>query len=115
MAGVLRITEQYGPEILERTLAVAETAWGRTKETWDGMLLSGIGTFLGRHGNEVDDRALAEKIGRKNHAYAWRTRVTNLASDGGLHHSGTGSRVSVCYQLIVTEWNKGKKKNRIEI
>ncbi|WP_234336820.1 DUF6551 family protein [Streptomyces xylophagus] len=113
VAGVLRITDEYGPEILERTLAVAEEAWGRTKETWDGMLLGGIGTFLGRHGDDVVDAQLAEKLGKKGTAFVWRTRVSNLTTDGGLHHSGTGSRVSMCYQLIVTEWNKNKKKNRI--
>jgi hypothetical protein len=113
VAGVLRITELYGPDILERSLAVAEEAWGRTKETWDGMLLGGIGMFLGRHGTEVSDKALAEKIGKKAPAFQWRSRITALSSDGGVHHSGTGSRVSMCYQLIVTEWNKGKKKNRI--
>lgn len=115
VAGVLRITEQYGPEILERTLAVAENAWGRTKETWDGMLLGGIGMFLGRHSDEVTDKALAEKIGKKAPAFQWRARITAVASDGGVHHSGTGSRVSVCYTMIVTEWNKGKTKNRIPV
>ncbi|MFE6595182.1 DUF6551 family protein [Streptomyces sp. NPDC057781] len=115
VAGVLRITDLYGPEILERTLKVAEDAWGRTKETWDGMLLGGIGMFLGRHGDHVDDKALAEKIGKKDPAFRWRANITALASAGGTRHSGTGSRVSTCYQLIITEWNKGRRtENRIE-
>ncbi|MFC0599498.1 ParB/RepB/Spo0J family partition protein [Streptomyces palmae] len=114
VAGVLRITELYGQETLERTLKVAEDAWGRTKETWDGMLLGGIGMFLGRHGDEVDDRVLAEKIGKKDPAFRWRANITALASAGGTRHSGTGSRVSTCYTLIVTEWDKGRRKeNRI--
>ncbi|MFE9576342.1 hypothetical protein ACFYO1_08160 [Nocardia sp. NPDC006044] len=114
VAGVLRITDQYGPGILERTLKVAEDAWGRTKDTWDGMLLGGIGMFLGRHGDHIDDGVLAEKLGRKEPAFRWRGKITSLASDGGTQHSGTGSRVSTAYQLILAEWNKGKKeKNRI--
>ncbi|MFM9368384.1 DUF6551 family protein [Streptomyces sp. Da 82-17] len=114
VAGVLRITDLFGPEILERTLKVAEDAWGRTKDTWDGMLLGGIGMFLGRHGDHVNDRALAEKIGKKDPAFRWRANITALASAGGTQHSGTGSRVSTCYQLIVTEWNKGRQaKNKI--
>lgn len=115
VAGVLRITDIYGAETLERTLAVAEGAWGRTKETWDGMLLGGIGMFLGKHGDEVGDEALATKLGKRDPAFRWRSRITALASDGGVHHSGTGSRVSTCYQLIVTEWNKGRTKNRIDL
>ncbi|MFF2374439.1 DUF6551 family protein [Streptomyces xiamenensis] len=116
VAGVLRITDLYGPEILERTLKVAEEAWGRTKDTWDGMLLGGIGMFLGRHGDHVDDQALAEKIGKKDPAFRWRANITALASAGGTQHSGTGSRVSTCYQLLITEWNKGRQaKNRIAV
>jgi hypothetical protein len=42
VAGVLRITDTYGLEILDRTLTVAENAWGRTAAAWDGMLLGGI-------------------------------------------------------------------------
>ena len=61
VAGVLRITELYGPDVLDRTLSVAEAAWGRTKATWDGMLLGGLGKFLGIHGTIVNDRELAAK------------------------------------------------------
>ncbi|MEW1864312.1 DUF6551 family protein [Streptomyces sp. NPDC088194] len=112
VAGVLRITDLYGPETLERTLKVAEDAWGRTKETWDGMLLGGIGMFLGRHGSEVDDKDLAHRIGKKDPAFRWRANITALASAGGTQHSGTGSRVSTCYALIVTEWDKGRRKDK---
>ncbi|MDX3182518.1 DUF6551 family protein [Streptomyces sp. NPDC052071] len=116
VAGVLRITDLYGPETLERTLRVAEDAWGRTKETWDGMLLGGVGMFLGRHGGEVEDGPLAAKIGKKDPAFRWRANITALASAGGTRHSGTGSRISTCYTLIVTEWNKGKRaENRIDV
>lgn len=113
VAGVLRITDLYGPETLERTLTVAEDAWGRTKETWDGMLLGGIGMFLGKHGDGVDDKLLAEKLGKKAPAFRWRADITTLASAGGTQHSGTGSRVSTCYARIVVEWDKGRRKNRI--
>ncbi|WP_371787431.1 DUF6551 family protein [Streptomyces albidoflavus] len=113
VAGVLRITDLYGPETLERTLAVAEGAWGRTKETWDGMLLGGLGMFLGKHGDDVNDKNLAERVGKKP-AFRWRADITTLASAGGTQHSGTGSRISTCYQRIVAEWDKGRpQKNRI--
>lgn len=113
VAGVLRITERYGAEILDRTLGVAEKAWGRNASTWDGMLLGGIGMFLGRH-SVTDDEELAKKIAKKGPAERWIGNVHALATSGGLHHSGTGSRVSVCYQMIIREWNKGRReKNRI--
>ncbi|NMO93995.1 DUF6551 family protein [Actinomycetospora sp. TBRC 11914] len=113
VAGVLRITENYGPDILDRTLGVAEAAWGRNGSTWDGMLLGGIGMFLGRHGEIVKDSELAAKIQKTGPAQKWVASVHSLASGGGLHNTGTGSRVQTCYSQLVTVWNKGKKKNLI--
>lgn len=115
VAGVLRITETYGPEVLDRTLTVAEEAWGRTGSTWDGMLLGGIGMLLGKHELVNDDVELARKIAKKGHAERWIGLVQSIASGGGLHHTGTGSRVSTCYQLLLREWNKGRRKNRIPV
>jgi hypothetical protein len=114
VAGVLRITEKYGPSILDRTFTVAEGAWGRNDKTWDGMLLSGIGQFLGRHGEGVNDAELARKISERGNAYKWHGDVISLSSAGGTQQSGTGGRTSVCYGLVVKAWNVGRRvQNRI--
>jgi hypothetical protein len=113
VSGVLRITDQYGPEILDRALVVAEEAWGRSRDTWDGMLLGGLGMLLGRHGDLVDDSALAGKLAKAGSAQRWIGNVHSVASAGGTQNSGTGSRLSTAYHLMVKEWNKGKSKNKI--
>lgn len=113
VAGILRITAEYGPDILDRTLTVAEQAWGRTAQTWDGMLLGGIGMFLGRHGADIKDSDLARKIQKRGTAGLWISRVHTIATTGGMHNSGTGSRVSTAYQCVKQEWNKGRRKNLI--
>lgn len=113
VSGVLRITDNYGPEILHRALTVAESAWGRTPSTWDGMLLGGIGMFLGRHGDDINDDELASKMAKVGTAQHWIGRVHSLASAGGTQNSGTGSRLSTCYSLLISTWNKGKSKNKI--
>lgn len=115
VAGVLRITENSGPDVLDRTLSVCEAAWSRTAQTWDGVLLGGVSMFLDRHGELVSDKELANKLAKAGHAQQWVGAVHSQASGGGLHNSGTGSRISTCYQLIVKTWNKGKTKNRIVI
>lgn len=116
VAGVLRITDKYGPEVLDRVLTVAEGAWGRTPATWDGMLLGGLGQCLGKHGALIDDTVLATKLGKRRNAAGWIGTVNSVATGGGLHHSGTGSRVSTCYALFVSEWNRGRKGvNRIPV
>jgi hypothetical protein len=113
VAGVLRITETFGPDVLDRTLTVAEGAWGRAPTTWDGMLLGGIGMFLGKHGDVVNDTDLALKIAKHGPAGAWVGKVHAVSSGGGLHNSGTGSRIATCYAMVKIVWNKGKTKNRI--
>ena len=116
VSGVLQITDRYGTAILDRALTVAEKAWGRTSETWDGMLLGGLGTFLGKHGDVVNDTELAKKLEKEGQATRWRSRVLTLSSNGGYNNSGTGSRLSTAYRLIGDAWNKGRKEaNRIEL
>lgn len=114
VSAVLRITKQYGPEILDRTLTVVEAAWGRGKETWDGVILGGVAMFLSRHGDSIDDNELAKKMLKRGMAARWRAEALTRASNGGYNNSGTGSRESQCYQMVVECWNKGRTAaNRI--
>ncbi|AXG77883.1 ParB/RepB/Spo0J family partition protein [Streptomyces paludis] len=115
VSGVLQIVDRYGASIFDRTLTVAEEAWDRSTETWDGMLLGGIGAFLGRWGDLVDDKELAKKILAMGTAAKWRSEILSQSSRGGFNNSGTGSRVATAYRLVVVAWNKGRKaENRIE-
>ncbi|MFG2336977.1 DUF6551 family protein [Streptomyces yangpuensis] len=108
VSGVLQITDRHGSVIFDRTLTVAEDAWGRAPETWDGMLLGGIGQFLGRWGDLVDDSDLAKKINRMGTAAKWRSEILSMSSRGGFNNSGTGSRVATAYRMVVNAWNHGR-------
>ncbi|RSN14343.1 hypothetical protein DMB42_07415 [Nonomuraea sp. WAC 01424] len=108
VSAVLRITRQYGAEVLDRTLKVVEAAWGRDKESWDGVILGGVAMFLHRHGSGVDDSELAKKILKRGLAARWRSEALTRASNGGYNNSGTGSRESQCYQMVIESWNKGR-------
>jgi len=112
---VLRITKQYGPEILDRTLKIVEAAWGRGKETWDGVILGGVAMFLHRHGDKIDDEELAKKMLKRGLAARWRSEALTRASNSGYNNSGTGSRERQCYLMVVESWNKGRSAaKRIE-
>ncbi|MFI6530837.1 DUF6551 family protein [Nonomuraea sp. NPDC050547] len=111
--GVLRITDYYGAEILDRTLSIAEAAWGRSADTWDGMLIGGIGTALGKWGDIIVDAQLAPRLLDFGTAQAWRAEILSKTSRGGFKNSGTGSRLSTAYRLVVDAWNKNRRK-RIE-
>jgi len=115
VAGVLRITDNYGPEILDRVLTVAEEAWGRTPLAWDGMLLGGLGRFLGRHGDIVTDKEMAVKMAKFGPAQAWVGKVNMFASGGGTGGSGTSGREAACYKLLVDVWNKGRRSAATKI
>ncbi|MFD4349501.1 DUF6551 family protein [Streptomyces coelicoflavus] len=115
VSGVLQITDRYGAAVLDRTLTIAEEAWGRSSDSWDGMLLGGIGMFLGRHGEVVNDSELAKKLERVGTAAKWRSQILSASSNGGFNNSGTGSRISVAYRLVLDSWNKGRRAaNKIE-
>ncbi|MFD7130379.1 DUF6551 family protein [Streptomyces sp. NPDC059894] len=115
VSGVLQIVDRFGASVFDRTLTVAESAWGRSAETWDGMLLGGIGMFLGRWGDLVDDSELARKMLALGTAAKWRSEILSQSSRGGFNNSGTGSRVSTAYRLVAAAWNKGRRaENKIE-
>lgn len=109
VSGVLRITERFGAPILDRTLWVAEESFGRSAETWDGMFLGGLGQFLGRWGDVVNDKELARKILAMGTPAKWRAEILSQSSRGGFNNSGTGSRVTTAYRLIIRAWNKGRR------
>lgn len=113
---VLRIVDTYGPDVLDRTLHVAQSAWGRTADTWDGMLLSGISEFIGRHPDLLtdtsDDIDLADRLGKRT-ASKWVADINLRASLGGTQHSGTGSRAACAYQAVKDAWNRGRRVRKI--
>ncbi|NED15806.1 ParB/RepB/Spo0J family partition protein [Streptomyces sp. SID9124] len=114
VSGVLRITERFGATILDRTFTVAEAAFDRSPETWDGMILGGIGQFLGKWGDMVDDTELARKMLAQGTASKWRAEILSRSSRGGFNNSGTGSRVTTAYRLVKHAWNVGRRAaNRI--
>ncbi|WP_405767457.1 ParB N-terminal domain-containing protein [Streptomyces sp. NBC_00080] len=115
VSGVLQIVDRYGAEALDRTLTVAEKAWGRSSETWDGMLLGGIGMCVGRWGDLIDDAELARKMLAMGTAAKWRSEILSQSSRGGFNNSGAGSRVTTAGRLVLHAWNRGRKpENRIE-
>ncbi|MER7478633.1 MULTISPECIES: DUF6551 family protein [Streptomyces] len=118
--GILAITDRYGPDVLDDVLTVAEDAYGRTAETWDGIIIGGLGEFIGRHRSVIDTPAaldeLARKMGKRSSAARLIGDARSFATGYGAKADGTGSRKMAAYRLIVEDvWNKGRRKNRIEI
>lgn len=118
--GILAITDNYGPDVLDDVLTVAEEAYGRTAETWDGIIIGGLGEFIGRHRDVVNTPPvldeLARKLGKRSSAARLIGDARSNATGFGAKADGTGSRKMAAYRLILEDvWNKGRRKNRIEI
>jgi hypothetical protein len=108
VVSVTRITETYGPEILDRVLTVAEVAWGRTPAAWDGVLISGLGQFLGKHGDAVDDKLFADKLAKAGPATQWQGKVHQFVTATGTY-GGSSGRTGAAYILFKDCWNKNKR------
>lgn len=117
--GILAITDKYGPEILDDVLTVAEAAYGRSAETWDGMIIGGLGEAIGRHRNILSNETALDELARK---LAKRSSAARLIGDArssatgyGSKADGTGSRKMAAYRLIIDAWNKARRVNRIDV
>lgn len=105
VAGVLKVTDLNGPDILDRVLTIAEKAWGRTAKSWDGMILCGLGRVLFEH-PQVVDKELTVKL-MKQTPQGWITQINSVATHGGIQHSGSMGRVTAAYLIFVRAWNTG--------
>ncbi|MFF2779875.1 DUF6551 family protein [Streptomyces sp. NPDC058052] len=117
--GILAITDKYGPEVLDEVLTIAEAAYGRTAETWDGIIIGGLGEFVGRHRDLVLSAASLDEFARKVEKRSSAARLIgdarSFATGFGSKADGTGSRKMAAYRLFVEVWNKGRRNHKIDI
>lgn len=106
------VTRRWGPSALDTAISVAEKAWGRTADTWNGSLLGGIGEFVGTH-TDLDVDRLVKVIQKKGSPAAW----IGLAHGMQQHGSSENLRRGV-YKTLVETYNKGlgpTSKQRIKL
>lgn len=109
--GVVKIVDQHGPDVLSRCLDIAEASWGRTAESWDGMILGGLSMFVARYGDVADEAELVRKLRVKTAAH-WKREINDKAkSDAG--GSGTGSRNYAALNLIKEAYNLRRRAGRL--
>lgn len=112
VARVIEIAEQYGADVLERTLIIAEQAWGRSGDSFEHQLLIGLATLLARHGDEIDDEDLVRKLAKQG-PLSVVSQITLAASAEGTRGTGTGSRKIAAYRVMVAIYNKSKSKHKL--
>lgn len=109
VAAIVRITESYGADTLDRALSIAEATWGRSAKSWDGMILGGLGRFLHKHGGDVKDHDLVKKIQPLGVPELVIQKIITRASVGSTQQTGTGGRISAAYGTFLDAYNKGRR------
>ncbi|MFJ9581437.1 DUF6551 family protein [Streptomyces sp. NPDC101191] len=105
------LVKQFGADALDRALTVAENAWGRSRFTWEGVIIHGLGLIIGRHPELIDDKRMAQRLASTSTAEGMKGRITTAATGGGTRHDGTGGRAKAAYWVMVGIWDTGLPKN----
>lgn len=111
-AGVVRVVNAGGPELLERTLSVIVNAWPNgSKERWDGLLIGAVSSFLEKHGEQVDDEELSKRLGK--------SKISIPVEIGRRAHAaqvqtGSGNRLSIGRQIVTEIWDANRRTGRLQ-
>lgn len=104
---VMDIVENYGEETLDAALEVADRAWKRSKHSWDGVVLTGLGVLIGNH-PDINLANLIKRIDTTS-ARQWRTEIDARTKNGG----GSGSRPMAAYKVFLEEYNMGPRTKQL--
>ncbi|MFE5682581.1 DUF6551 family protein [Streptomyces sp. NPDC056512] len=113
--GILSIVTEHGPEILDRSLTIAEDAWGRTPDTWHSVTIGGIATVISRHPDVVKPTELAQKLKRQGDPIFFRSKIQVAATNNNTRADGTKGRLKAAHLAVASAWNANRRVNRIPV
>ncbi|MGP3771812.1 DUF6551 family protein [Streptomyces sp. SDT5-1] len=113
--GILSIVEEYGPEILDQSLAIAESAWGRTPDTWHSVTIGGIAIVLNKHPDLVKPVELAQKLKRQGDPLSFKAKIQTTATNNNTRADGTKGRLKAAHLAVASAWNANRRVNRIPV
>ncbi|MEU8361054.1 DUF6551 family protein [Nonomuraea sp. NPDC048882] len=113
--GILDVVKEYGPNILDQSLAVAEEAWGRTPDTWHSVTIGGIAIVLNRHPDVVKPLELARKLKRQGDPLSFKAKIQTIATNGNTRLDGTKGRLKAAHLAVAAAWNSNRRVNRIPV
>lgn len=105
---VLQRLYGYSPEVLDETVAVAQSAWGDTIGAMDATVLGGIGEVLRQYNGEIDRDNLAKRLSRipgGPDGVVSRAKTLREIRSGNLRtHAST---------IVLDVYNAKRTKNRV--
>lgn len=112
VAAVRKLRDLYakngGAQALVATLAVITQAWGQDRDGLDGRVITGIGTVLLRYGGEVELGVLARKLAKRHGG-----PLVLIGDARGLSDLRGGTVSRAMAEIIVGEYNRGRRSNRL--
>ncbi|GAA4869877.1 DUF6551 family protein [Kitasatospora terrestris] len=112
--GILGIVMEHGPDILDRSLTIAEDAWGRTPDTWHSVTIGGIATVMSKH-PELKPAELAQKLKRQGDPTAFKAKIQTIATNNNTQADGTRGRLKAAHLAVASAWNANRRVNRIPV
>lgn len=97
-----------GPENLDRTLRVLAKAFGTKAPHPHGSLVLGLGTFLERYAEEVDDTRVIHKLAASSGGWAGL-----VGRARGLREIEGGSIALAVFEVIRKSYNQGIRVNKL--
>lgn len=95
-----------GPTGLADTLKVVTQAWGRRIDAFDGAVLLGVGTVVGRYAGDIDLAVLARKLAKRSGG-----ALALLGDARGMRRFQQSSVARCVAELIVLTYNKGRRED----
>lgn len=95
---------------LDKTLAVATTAWGHTPGAVEGKLLEGIGRVFAANNGSIEQSVLVEKLAKYPGGAAGV-----LGSAKSLKALRSHSLSRCIADVVIEVYNKGRPKNRLSL
>ena len=101
-AGLRAVNATAGPENLRRTMRVVANAFGHDAPHPDGSVILGIGMFLERYHERIDEGWLTEKLAH----CGWR-RLVGRAFD--IRKKEGGSTALAMFNAVLQSYNAGRR------
>lgn len=113
--GILDVVKEYGPDVLDQSLTIAEEAWGRTPDTWHSVTIGGIAIVISRHPDVVKPAELAQKLKRQGDPATFKAKIQIAATNNNTRLDGTKGRLKAAHLAVASAWNANRRVNKIPV
>lgn len=96
------------PQLLDRLCLIATEAWGTRQSAFEQVVVTGLGTVLGRYNGELDEAAFVKKLS------GYRGGPTALAGDArGYADVRPISVGRAAAEIMVDAYNRGRRSRQL--